>query len=195
MARSDFGLTMDVKDFFFDRQKVAQRAEKGMIRGLSKVGAFVRRRARSKLRKRKRVSQPGESPSVHSDDSVATLRNILFALDANSLSVVIGPVRLNQVNQLILSGETGFALQGTVPQLMEFGGESRVFEWDLRGKGEWSRADRRFTRTFERWQKQGILAERTRVRVSRYAPRPFMGPALKEELANVPSGFEAVVTS
>ena len=35
----------------------------------------------ARLRRRKRPSKPGESPSVHSTDRVATLKNILFGFD------------------------------------------------------------------------------------------------------------------
>jgi hypothetical protein len=62
-----------MKDFFFDRQSVIDRMTKANRRALSKVGAFIRRRARSSLRRRKRRSQPGSPPSVHSRDSVAAV--------------------------------------------------------------------------------------------------------------------------
>ncbi len=104
-----FGVKMTVKNLFFDRAMVVREVGKWNAAALSKAGAFVRRRARSSLRRRKKQSAPGMPPSVHSDDAVATLKNILFAYDRSNMSVVIGPVLLN-------------GSQGSVPALHEFGG-------------------------------------------------------------------------
>jgi phage gpG-like protein len=110
---TQFGLSMKVTKFFFDRKSVQDQVGKKNAKALAKAGAFVRRRARSSLRRRKRVSSPGSAPSVHSQDKVATLRNILFAYDRQAQSVVIGPVRLN-------------GSQGSVPALHEFGGRAII---------------------------------------------------------------------
>lgn len=194
---SQLQVTMHLRDLFFDRAAVINAVDAAKRKTLSRIGAFVRRRARSKLRKRKRTSKPGEPPSIHSNSDVASLRNILFAYDGSdptNPSVVIGPVRLNQVNSLTLPDGSS-AIRGTIPQLMEFGGEARIFEWDLKGDGEWSRADRRFTRTLRRWERQGVLRERTRIRLAKYQPHPFMGPSLQEELPRIPKGFIGSVTA
>jgi hypothetical protein len=110
---SDFGVKMTVKNLFFDRAMVVREIGKINAAALSKAGAFVRRRARSSMRRRKKASTPGSPPSAHSTDTVATLKNILFAYDRQRQSVVIGPVRLNG------SG-------GSVPALHEFGGTQTV---------------------------------------------------------------------
>lgn len=193
---SGFAVDLGLRDFFFDRAAVLDRLSEANHKALSKSGAFVRRRARTRLRRRKRVSGPGESPSVHTTDRTATLKNILFALDPSSDSVVIGPVRLNQVNNAQLP-DGSFAIRGTVPELLEFGGAARIFEWDLQGNGDWSRADRRFTRTLARWKNQGVLHQRTRIRRATYAPRPFMGPALAAaaESGEIASGWSGVLRS
>lgn len=193
MARP-FTLQLSARQFFFDRQVVLDRVQAGTRRALSRAGAFVRRRARSRLRRRKRVSRPGESPSVHAQDRIATLRNILFAWGPGSPSVVIGPVALHHVQSTRLPDGTA-AVRGTVPELLEFGGTARLFEWDLTGRGDWTRADRRATRTFSRWQQQGILFQRTRVRVASYAPRPFMGPALQQaaQAGEIARGFQSLM--
>ena len=74
---------------FFDRGSVLRAADRAALRVLSRFGAFVRRRARTSIRKRKAISLPGSPPSSH----VGTLRElILFAFDAIRRSVVIGPV-------------------------------------------------------------------------------------------------------
>jgi hypothetical protein len=104
-----FGVKMTVKNLFFDRALVVREVGKANAKALSKAGAFIRRRARSSMRRRKKPSPPGQPPSAHSKDAVRTLKNILFAYDRANMSVVVGPVRLN--------GEGG-----SVPGLHEFGG-------------------------------------------------------------------------
>jgi hypothetical protein len=97
---------------------------RGKIRALSKIGAFVRKRARTDvLRRRKGVSSPGQPPSVHSSDSSATLKNILFGL-TNYESVLIGPIKLR--------GSSGkrSAIQSlyNVPELLEHGGTGQILQ-------------------------------------------------------------------
>lgn len=57
-------------------------------RALSKFGAYTRRRARSSIRKRKKISAPGAPPSGHTG---ALKNGILFAVESDRLEVVIGP--------------------------------------------------------------------------------------------------------
>src|SRR5690242_12299768 len=99
---SQLAVTMHLRDLFFDRKAVVDATTVAERKALSRIGAFVRRRARSSLRRRKRVSRPGEPPSVHSKDDTANLKNILFAYEPSHRRVVIGPVGLNQVNSLTL---------------------------------------------------------------------------------------------
>jgi len=158
-------ITMHMKRFFLDRREVAKRMSEANRRALSKVGAFVRRRARSKLRRRKRTSRPGESPSVHSKDSVATLKNILFVYDPAQEVLVVGPVKLGGTRS------TGVQLgNATVPQVMEFGGAASIRE--VRVGKHWLSSVRRVR-----------PGQPARVRRAKYAPRPFMGPALEAEVA------------
>lgn len=92
-----------LKKFFFDRQKVLNAEERMARKALSKVGAFIRRRARSSIRKRKGISPPGSPPYSHTD----RLRSaILFAYDPRRRSVVIGPVRAGK------SGRGAAVLEG-----------------------------------------------------------------------------------
>lgn len=157
-------------DLFFDSPRVLKAVAKAERKALSKIGAFVRRRARSSLRRRKRTSSPGETPSVHSKSDRATLKAILFAFNPSTRSVVIGPIGLNQAN------ETGGGRQ-TVPQIMEFGGTVSIREeqWaNTKNPDRWFRRDLR-RRASER--------KRYRIRRAEYAARPFMGPALDAEVA------------
>src|SRR5690606_6172596 len=54
---------MKITELFFDRKAVTSRVDKATRKVLSRFGAFVRRTARSSIRKRKKTSQPGSPPS------------------------------------------------------------------------------------------------------------------------------------
>lgn len=172
---SQFGLSMRVKDQFFDRDNILFAVDQANRRVLSRLGAFIRRRARTSLRRRKRISAAGQPPRIHSRDSVQTLKNILFAYDPGRTSVVIGPVLLNH-NPLI---------QGTIPQLLEFGGNAGIREYRLRPAGPWLAGQPR--------SKRQVVARR--VRSAKYAARPFMGPALAAETPNLASHWRGQVTA
>jgi len=157
--------------FFLDRAEVQRKLGVARVRALGRQGAFVRRRARTSiLRRRKRISAPGSPPSVHSKGSIDSLRNILFAYEQSSDSVVVGPVKLNQINRS-RSGSI------SIPALMEFGGRIEILEERYPGTraGMWFRSDLRTRRRY---------ADRIyRNRPARYRPRPFMLPALEAEIA------------
>jgi hypothetical protein len=90
---------------FFDRTAVKNAVDRATVRVLSRFGAFVRTRARSSIRKRKAISQPGQPPSSH----VGTLKKfIFFSYEPTKRSVVIGP--------------TPVAGGGKAPELLEYGG-------------------------------------------------------------------------
>jgi hypothetical protein len=97
------------RDFFFDSAKVQKELDKASRKALSKVGAFVRRRARSSMKRRKRgVSQPGQPPFAKK----GLLKKLLFfAYDPTTRSVVIGPASING---------------SPVPKTHEFGGFLKV---------------------------------------------------------------------
>lgn len=92
------------KAAFFDRQAIAGKVDAAIRRTLSKFGAFVRRRARNSIRKRKDVSQPGSPPSSHEG---SLKRLIMFAYEPANGNVVIGPAAFRD---------------GTAPPLLEYGG-------------------------------------------------------------------------
>jgi len=103
---------MVTKQMFFDRDKVRKRTDAGMRRVLSRFGAYVRTTAKHSIRKRKRISDPGEPPSSHTG---LLRRFIFFGYDRDRRSVVIGPMRLNQK-------------VGDAPAALEYGGTSTVVE-------------------------------------------------------------------
>ena len=172
---NQFVMTMRVKELFFDRAVVRDRMSRANRRALSKAGAFIRRRARSSLRRRKKPSAPGQPPSVHTSDRVATLRNILFAYEPESESLVVGPVRLQR--STLLGPDLG---SDTVPQIHEFGATVQVREvqvgrqWRLRAK-------------------RGQTTHQVRVRSVLYPERPFMGPALDAERDHIPDAWSGSV--
>lgn len=74
---------------FFDRAKVVRAVDRAKRQSLSKAGAFIRRSAKSSIRKRKRISAPGSPPSSHEG---SLRRLIYFGYDRQTDSVVVGPV-------------------------------------------------------------------------------------------------------
>jgi len=105
-------IRMVTKQMFFDRKAVTGAVDKTARKVLSRFGAFVRRGAKSSIRKRKRVSSPGEPPSSHAG---LLKRLIYFGYDRQKRSVVIGPQRLNQK-------------VGNAPAALEYGGTSTFVE-------------------------------------------------------------------
>lgn len=182
-----FGLKFDAKDSFFDWAALQKMADTNNKKGLSRAGAFIRRRAMSLLRRRKGPSTAPAPPSVHSRDKVANLRNILFAyVPGGHGSVVVGPVKLNQKNDATLNGHSGFDLGNvTVPQLHEFGGVLRITEWRFANSEHWNRGRKAPRGAKVIW----------RVRRATYPKRPTMAEALRLEKDNIPQGFAGETTS
>ena len=108
-------IDMQIKSLFFDRPKVQRAMDRAKRRRLSRAGAFIRQRARTSIRKRKRQSRPGQPPSSHTG---LLRRFILFGYDRRSDSVVVGPV--------------GFR-RSRAPNVLEFGGRTTV---ESRRRGE-----------------------------------------------------------
>lgn len=176
-----------IKDVFFDRARVQMALTRKHHKVLSKAGAFVRQRARTKLRRRKGTSPAGTPPSVHSQDTFATLKNILFGLHRDNESVVIGPRFAKRLRR---------SSRSTVPELMEYGGTSVVImtkigaiagQFTDKG-GRLRNKDGTFARDSGGWvpgdRRWGINKDAPIKMVNaKYAPRPFMGPALREEAA------------
>lgn len=159
-------LTFKAIENFFDRDHVIAAMDETTLKALSKAGAFIRQRARTSMRRRKRPSEPGQPPSVHSGE----LREYLFfAWDASSRSVVVGPA--------------GFK-NSDVPNLQEFGGvRTNQRERTIRvvAPGQGPRGRRTEARTLRAGEP--IV----------YPKRPYMAPALEKELSRVPSLFQNAV--
>lgn len=158
-------LTMSIKSNFFDRAKVQRAVDKGRRKALSKAGAFVRQRAKTSIRKRKKISSPGSPPSSH----VGLLRKFMwFAYDKPNDSVVVGPVRLNGTKD------------NDAPHTLEFGGSKTLRKPAVVRLGMRSSGKRTLLR----------LAAGTRMK---YEPRPYMRPALEHEAPKFAKCFRGVV--
>jgi hypothetical protein len=101
-------IDLKVKRLFFDRPAVLSKLDAATRRVLSKFGAFVRRTAKSSIRKRKKPSPPGSPPSSHTG---LLKRLIFFGYDPGKRSVVIGPEPLRSTVE--------------APPLLEYGGTAR----------------------------------------------------------------------
>lgn len=93
---------------WFDGTRVQAAVDKAAQRVLMKFGSYVRRRARSLIRRRRAVSEPNSPPSSHTDIYRA---NILFAYVAGEKTVYIGPRLLPRSK-----------MAGLMPRRLEVGG-------------------------------------------------------------------------
>ena len=164
-------LTFSIKEFFFDREKVAKALTKANKKALSKAGAFVRTAARGSLRRRKKPSSPGQTPSIHSKDKNRTLKKILFGYDPATESVIVGPV--------------GFG-KATAPHTLEKGGQVSVRVKSKHGNSG-RKATPRQAAAFKRRLAAGMVRRKPIVRkVIAIEARPYMNPALHREYPKFP---------
>ena len=109
-----------MQSHFFDSAKVISAAGRAKRKVLSKFGAFVRRTAKSSIRKRKKTSSPGSPPT----NRTGLLKKfIFFGYIPESQSVVVGPIKLNSK-----IGET--------PRVLEFGGKTTVVKRGAKSKSK-----------------------------------------------------------
>lgn len=88
----------------FDADGLVARAAKASVDVLRRMGAYIRRAAQSKVRQSRNPSRPGEPPHTRRG---ALKRGILFGVDRQSNSIVVGP---------------SIRFVGTSMQAHEFGG-------------------------------------------------------------------------
>lgn len=154
----------EFKKGFFDRKGIADKATAAGRKALSQFGAFVRRRAKSSIRKSKKSAPPGQPPKSHEG---SLRRLIFFAYDSGRQSVVIGPVKFRR---------------GEAPPLLEHGG-TVVRRRRVRTKGKPATGRRK--ETFLRLARDGRLESKPAVYQSVravYRGNPFMEPAAEAEL-------------
>ena len=104
-------ISMKFKQVFFTSKAVLSATDRATRRVLSRFGAYVRRAAKSSIRKRKAISRPGQPPSSHTG---LLKRFIFFGYDPTRRSVVIGPARLTRGGR------------GDAPSLLEYGGAATL---------------------------------------------------------------------
>lgn len=95
---------MKARLLFLDSPIVMNAMDRATRKALGKIGAFVRRRSRTSIRKGKGVARPGQPPNSHAGD---IRRLLFFAMGPDMDEVVIGPLRFRE---------------GEAPNLLEFGG-------------------------------------------------------------------------
>lgn len=148
------------REKFFDRRKIESAVDSGTRKVLSRFGAFVRRRAKSSIRKRKKVARPGRPPT----NRTGLLRKfIFFVFDAVRRSVIVGPAKLNR---------GGPNEPDDAPEVLEHGGGTlrRLLVVEDADAGRPS----------------FVSTRKAPLKRVRYEPRPFMGPAMTKELPELP---------
>lgn len=155
------GMKIDqAKSQFFDRLLIQSPLEKAEHKFLNRAGAAVRLTSRRSIRKRKKISSPGQPPTSRT----GLLKQFIFYVkDPAGNGVVVGPALLNTTQER----DTLF--------LLEHGGQRRTRRgyWYTAGTGEQGRDKRgHFTK---RSGERKYVPKGTR---QNYKPRPFMGPAL-----------------
>lgn len=90
--RAPVKIDVAFKRFFYDREMVKKKLGRKRNKALRKAGLTIRKAARRRLRRRKRVSRPGQSPSVRSTDTFATLKNIQAGFDTFAEASVVGAI-------------------------------------------------------------------------------------------------------
>jgi hypothetical protein len=188
-----------IKKSFFDAAEVLAAADKGTIKALSKMGAFVRRKQKSLVRYRKKSSQPGSPPSAHRSErftrtkvnkkgesktqSMSPLRELIFfGYDAQTRSVVEGPA------QFFKKQATG----KTVPQTLEEGGQVVILE-PVKKKADGKPTSDRKKETFRRLIAEGRIQRSARQFAKRaftVKARPSAKPALDAELPKFANCFK-----
>jgi hypothetical protein len=169
-------LTFQMTRLFVDRPAIKAAIQKGEKQAMVKQLAFIRRRAISRqvLRRRKRVSKPGEPPSIHTSGPIS-LKKIFFVYFPMNHTGIVGPVKFNRRHP---ATQHATALPGT----LEHGGTYKQLEWfvqPFRGGGFWTRVD---YRRLNKVQRDPRTRRRTRMRRITIKPRPFMAKALRLEI-------------
>ena len=167
-------LTLKTGPLFFDSPKLIDLVTKAKRKVMSGQGAFVRRKARSSMRRKKNPSAPGSPPR---DRGGALKRLIFFVYDPIAEDVVIGPEFWNKAGSVAnVSGQT-------TPQRLEQGGAVIATEAFTRKRG-WRIVSKRYaSRT-----RSPVRTRRTIVE-----PRPLMKPALTKGMREWVRKWEGAV--
>ena len=147
---------------FVDRADVQAALEKSGMRLLGRLGAFIRRRAQTSMRKRKKPSPPGKPPSVHSGQ----LRRFIFfgaEVAGGVPTLVVGPTLFGRRQSPV------------TPELHEAGGTRHLPARTATFKQTPGRDGR------GRYKAAGVRTVRLPAEGVSYPARPTMGPARDAE--------------
>ena len=166
---------------FLDKPAVQRAMDRKANRAMNHFGGYCRKVARSSIRKRKAASRPGQPPSSHvgwlkGKSGGGGVPGILYAYDEARKTLVIGPTLMNRVSFT----KDGRPVKGTVPQVLEEGGEIYVLE--VYRYGRWRRADLRSRRR--------LAGLPTRFRRATIRPRPYMIRAFEKTKEKLPTFFQ-----
>lgn len=175
---STLGVDIKIRNLFFDREKVIRAMDRASRRALSKAGAYIRTSARSSIKTRayNTHSKPGDPPFDHT--GFALQRENKRRKRAGQQKLVRKKTAYNQGLKAILFGYDE-AANSVVIGPLRFGG----------GGGKST-----VPHTLEHGG-QAVIGSGNRRRAISIAPRPFMGPALRKELPNLPAKWRASVSA
>lgn len=153
---------------FFTSELVLKNMDAAKRKALSKAGAFVRKRSRSSIKRRKTASKPGNPPHAHQ----GAIKLIYFAYDQASDSVVIGPIPF-----------AGVMAPGIVTGTLEKGGAIAVKQRVPMAQARKARSPRQAEAYKRKLQDGTAQASHTRTvtKLINIEARPYMLPALESE--------------
>ena len=175
-------VSMKLKHARINPTRLARAIERAKPSVTRRQAGLLRKTAAFSIKSRKKPSTPGQPPHSHA----GTLRRLLwYDYDpSGDGAAVVGPAKSNQV----FFGVDGKPVRGTVPNVLEFGGEIRILEVQTSGPPgtsapwHWRRADLR--------SKRRLAGKPKRLRKVKIAARPYMEPALDKSKRLLP-GFWA----
>lgn len=140
-------------------------AIRGKIVALRRMGFLVRKIARNSLRRRKKISPPGQPPSVHAPgNSRASLKNIWALYEPDKDAMIIGVAKVS-----VKTSEV-------TPRALEFGGPSTILSRPKREPGE----PRDTARLFQRQKIWVTIKRRSFMRRAFQIAKPEFGQILAE---------------
>ena len=194
------GVNARMYRMFFDRQRVIDAVGRANAQVLAKAGAFVRRTAKGKIRYAKSPSKPGNPPHGHrGKNGQSPLRELIyFAFDEKTASLVVGPTPFRGMAVVPRVLEIGGTVPGHTNPLRRFrrvgdGGEVRIG-----GPRSQTTKRNRFGAvvTYIKIRTQAQAERANELQELLYGPmtvgptsiaaRPYMGPALEENLPKLP---------
>lgn len=155
-------MSVTPKHNFFDKEEIGRTLDKNEFEALKSLASYIRTVARNSIRKAKNrndFSKPSGNakPKYHE----GSIRDILFAYDKTTRSVVVGPILYPR------KGDKQWKPSAkAMPELLEYGGKIVFVGGSKTAKGGWMPKDFR--------GRPGETAD--------FPARPFMRPAFSKSL-------------